>query len=378
MTLLEKLNSIYRPAVPDLAKGEATSIEEFWDDVVKPVLPRKECVLAWNELLMEYVTNELNPCFALRGYNSFPKNQYSDLRRGFLTNTDTFSFFYTDNYFAAYFQKMVIDGFVPTKEEFAQALKNRKFPSRFGQNTREEKELMAIAQGKDPRINSSGYKLAHIIPVGKDYLFNGRNMGSKYMLDTYFPKGERNDWKIYQDEYGQFYARHLDVDDSIAGLARAHFLRFVHPFNYFLCPKQKCETNNKCKELAEYQPLLDYAHDYMLSTYGDAYREYLDYVLSLSKYESKCFDSRKSLIQISYGKFSDDYHDRKRIREIDDILNEVNHIQKALDELKRKASANEDSTRWESIQKRLDSLKQDAQNARMHEEQKTNEASKQK
>ena len=218
-----------------------------------------------------------------------------------MTDTADYAFFYTDNFFATYIQKMCLDNFVPTLEEITNAFLLRQFPSRFGPNTAEERELMAVPQGKDPKINAAGYKLAHIIPVGKEYLYQNREVGNSVIFQQYFPKGRRGDWKKTQDQTGSYHIIYLETLPESKKIAIAHFLRFVHPFNYFLCPKKDCELNNKCKELAEYPPLLHYVHDYMLETFGDAYHEFLALIMVSQEYFQSMFDLMYDKIQISYG-----------------------------------------------------------------------------
>lgn len=311
MTLLEKLATIDYPAVRTLNNGNVSGLDKFWNTVVQPYLPKKEIVLQWHNVLMSYIKAN-HPTFAIRGYNTFPRDHYHDLRRGFLTDTQDFSFFYTDNFFAFYIQKMCLDGFVPSVEELLYAFNNRQFPSRFGINTSEERLLMAVKQGKDPKISAAGFKLAHILPVGKEYMQNDRVFGSKEILECYFPKGDRNDWKMVNDKTGNYYKRQLQAKSEAKRYAIAHFLRFVHPFNYFLCPKKGCEYNDKCKELAEYSPLLDYAHDYMLKTFGDAYREFLFYCMPDARYLSPLFDVTKNNIHIQIGGIMNEIEDKKK------------------------------------------------------------------
>lgn len=300
MTLLEKLACIDQPKILILPNGNAKSVQEFWNTLVIPYLPKRDVVLAWHELLMEFIKTD-HPTFAIRGYNSFRPENYVDLRRGFLTDTQDFSFFYTDNFFAFYIQKMCLDGFVPTVEELVSAFNNRQFPSRFGRNTAEERELLAVKQGKDPKISAAGFKLAHILPVGKGYKQSGCILGSKEILERYFPKGERVDWKIVNDKTGSYHTRQLQAEPEAKRYAIAHFLRFVHPFNYFLCPMKNNEINDKCKELAEYAPLLAYAHDYNLKLYGDAYSEFLSYCMVDSSCYSELFDIADNNVEIQYG-----------------------------------------------------------------------------
>lgn len=321
MTLLEKLETIDSPAVHTLYNSTANGIDAFWNKIVLPYLPKRETVLQWHDLLMRYIKTD-HPTFAIRGYNSFPPEQYSDLRRGFLTDTQEFSFFYTDNFFAFYIQKMCLDGFVPTVEELVSAFNNRQFPSRFGRNTAEERELLAVKQGKDPKISAAGFKLAHILPVGKEYLNNDRLLGSKEILEYYFPKGERNDWKTVHDKTGCYHKRQLHAKSEAKRYAIAHFLRFVHPFNYFLCPKKDYECNDKCRELAEYAPLLNYAHDYMLKTFGDAYREFLSYCMPDARHSSLLFDAAKNNIYIQIGGIMNEQN--QRIQEIRHDFQQLN------------------------------------------------------
>lgn len=295
MTLLDKINSINKPQVPPLAYGQAKNMEELKKQLLCMYSMDKSIVLQWHRLLLDYVNMDF-PMLAIRGYNSFKKEKYNCLRRGFLTETEEFSYFYTDNYFAAYFLKMCMDGYVPDLSEFYELMTTRQFPSRFGQITSQEKELMAIKQGKDPGINSAGYKLAHIIPVGKEYVIEGSEMGLQEILTRFFPLGQRSEWTLYSDNFGTYHMRKLhETNSAIKKIAVAHFLRFVHPFNYFICPKQKCEINNKCNDIAEYQPLLDIMHDYMLQTYGEAYKEFLNYISVGNKYGNDMYQGDPGL-----------------------------------------------------------------------------------
>lgn len=300
MNIAEKLEKIYYPPIKTLPTGEAKTIKSFWDGLIAKYLPSPEIVLKWHDVLLSYVKTT-HPVFAIRGYNSAPKDRYGDLRRGFLTETSEYDFFYTDNFFAAYFQKMALDGFVPTLEELRGIFGERKFPSRFGINTSEERELLAIKQGKDPRINSRGFKVAHIIPVGMNYVQNSKIFGMQEVLHTYFPRGEREDYIKKTDSLGSYRARDFYPHEIAKKFVIAHFLRFVHPFNYFLCPKKTCEENNKCKEIAEYTHLLNYAHDYYLAVYGDRYKEFLDLIMPPDIYYKECFNPAYNDILVNYG-----------------------------------------------------------------------------
>ncbi len=298
MTLSKKLNCIGTPSLQVLQNGNAESIDKFWDQLVVPMLPSRETIQKWHNVLLKYVKSDY-PIYAIRGYNSFPPNKYGELRRGFLTDSEKFKYFYTDNFFAAYFAKMAADNYIPTVDEFTKLMKERKFPSRFGKNTAEERALLAIPQGKDPHIQSSGYKIAHIIPVGMGYIYQGTSKNAVQILNKYFPNSNRSSWRSTKDEYGTFFQRNVPFNSEAQQYAVAEFLRFVHPLNYFLAPKKKNEINNKSNEIAEYQPLLDYAHNYFLSTYQAIYKEFLDLIMVEQRQYSLI--SVDNEISIQYG-----------------------------------------------------------------------------
>lgn len=279
MNLIKKLESIALPYIDKLKCGSSETIAEFWNEFVQPNLPNESVIIEWHKLLKRYVLEDGNT-YAIRGYNSFLKDKYGNLRRGFLTKTDKdYSFFYTDNFFAAYFYKMARDNYVPQYDEFVELMNNRKFPARFGLNTAQERELLAVKNGRDPGINRAGYKLAHIFPVGMNYVDDNEKLNINYILENYFPKGNREDWKWQQCENGGFFIRYLNVHNEARKYLTAHFIRFVHPLNYILTPKKSLESNSKCNEIAEYDGLLDYAKLKLSEKYASIYNEFLEMIM---------------------------------------------------------------------------------------------------
>lgn len=280
MTLLEKLNTINVPRVTPLQDGKALTAEEFWDSFIVQNLPEKDVVLKWHKVLMEYV-NRPDAMFAIRGYNTAPRDNYDSLRRGFLTRTNAgYSFFYTDNFHAAYFLKMALDGYVPTVDEMVATYNSRRFPARFGRDTSNERAMMAMPRGVDPGIQTAGYKIAHILNVGKDYYLHGQSIPLSRIIQEYFDGGERNDWKWHTDITGSFFLRECKVCPDARKYLVAEYLRFVHPFNYFLTPKKNCAISPVSSDIAEYQPLVDFVQAKYAALYGDAYREFLSLVMS--------------------------------------------------------------------------------------------------
>lgn len=104
MSLTEKLSTIALPRLRPLGSGEIQTMEEYWNTFVEPFLPDDDVMERWHRVLMEYIASP-NATFALRAYfSASKKEQYHSLRRGFLTHTNEgYSFFFTDNFFAAYF-----------------------------------------------------------------------------------------------------------------------------------------------------------------------------------------------------------------------------------------------------------------------------------
>lgn len=286
MTLVEKLKQINKTPVIPLQNGFAEKAEDFGNNFIFPRLPKREVALQWHKVLTEYVTRP-NATFALRFYNSALPSKYETLRRGFLTRTDKgYSFFYTDNFHAAYYFKMALDDFVPSVDEIISAYSSRQFPARFGPVTSEEREFAAMPNEYNPGFTIAGYKIAHIHNVGTDYYSSGKNFSLSDVVEKYFPRGERTDWSERTDSHGKYYLRDLAVNDDAKKYLVAEFLRFVHPFNYFLMPIMIGKNSravwahlNRRKDAAEYLPLLDFVRNKFAEIYGEAYEEFLDLIM---------------------------------------------------------------------------------------------------
>ena len=292
--------------VPQLPKDTCSSIGELWDKLISRLLPAKEILLQWHKVLMEYVERP-DAMFVIRGGNSAKKNEYDCLRRGFLTRTDQgYSFFYTDNFHAAYFLKMAMDGYVPTVDELLTTYNSRQFPSRFGSDTEEERELMAMPRGKNPGFQSAGYKLAHIYNVGIDYMDDNRSLSLiRDIVKVYYPYGARNDWKMVTDSAGTYYERFLAVKPFSRRYLVAAFLRFVHPFNYFLTPKKSCSD----VDVSENPLLISFVRNKMKEMFGTAYDEFLGKIMP--PVHGEVSPSADTSLHISYAlNFSKDKADR--------------------------------------------------------------------
>ncbi len=283
MTLQDKLSFISKPSIPRMSSGETETIRDFWTEFIEPKLISKEIISQWCNLLYRYI-DDSNVVYAIRKFGDRGRNGDYDLRRGFytLTNKD-YSFFYTDNYFSAYFFKMAFDGFVPNYEEFKNLLISRKFPARFGQSCRTERERAAFdICAKDPGINSAGYKISHIIDVGTGY-WNGHYSSSiSDICDRYFPRGDYSDWILRKDEYGPFYAREISVLQESKEYIKAIFLRMACPLNYILTPKKNLHTTQvyvSKNDIGESEYLQSYARQVFMEKYGALYNTFLNRIM---------------------------------------------------------------------------------------------------
>ena len=309
MNLIDKLKTMDKPEILSLKSGFDVTIADFWNSFVKPMLPDKNVVIKIYELLKKYVEDD-DAVFAIRTFGNWKdkKHDNKDLRRGFYNLTDSnYSFFYTDNFFAAYFCKMAIDGFVPDYNEFKEAMITREFPARFGRHDSiYEKKKAAYSidgtKGKDPLFTKKGYKIAHIVNSGKDFLINEKDMTIKEICDIYCPRGDYNDWTINQDTKGDFFARMLKMDPFAKEIIKAHFLRFSCPLNYILTPGTKHHTTlTKIyqNDIAESPELQQYAMEQFKKIYGEVYDEYLSKImLSPTKKIDRPGDFK---IYITYG-----------------------------------------------------------------------------
>lgn len=283
MNLNEKLESIGKTEIKGYSYGYCGTIEDVWSGFIETNLPTEEVVLAWYRLLIDYC-EEKDAVFAIRTFGSWgPDKDPRVLRRGFYNKTNSdYSFFYTDNYFAAYFAKMALDGYVPTLDEFKKAMINRSFPARFGPcDSKFEKHKAAYnITFRNPGITNKQhkYKIAHIIDAGKDFYIDGQVYNIGDICKKYFPRGEYDDWKYEEDVYGPLWVRHLDVQPEAKEILKAHFLRFTCPLNYVLTPGVKnhvTEVKIKHNDIAEYDHLQWLLVEKMRDRFGDVYVDYL-------------------------------------------------------------------------------------------------------
>ena len=317
MSLVQELASIdNQNRITQIQQGSAPTIDVFWREFIEPSLPDKDAVFKWFKLLSDYVDQD-DAVFALRCYGNWESYKIKDdytLRRGFYNLTDNdYSFFYTDNFFAAYFAKMAVDNYVPTLSEFNTMMKSREFPARFGRSAAFERSKAAYSidgrNGKNPGFTTNGYKIAHVLDSGKRIFSDGLETTIWQICDRYCARGNYNDWTMHNDVFGDFYARDLAIDPSAKAFLIAHFLRFVCPMNYVFTPGKNHHVLGvkvRMNDIAESEELQQYAMLKFHERFGTVYEDYLSRILLPPAFELSNLPSinhlANKIINIQYGK----------------------------------------------------------------------------
>lgn len=300
MNLQEKINNISQTSnLPKLSQGIAHNLEEFWINFIEPNLPKETTVIGWHNIFIKYIND--NPVFSLRIYGSYSgkNNDPTTLRRGFINLTNcNFNTVYVDNFFTSYFYAMAYDNYVPNYDEFKTMMDSRRFPVGY-MSTKEENKYRSYVTGKDPRIQSKGYKIAHIYDAGRHFNFDDNMNTIGKFCKLYFPLGEYNDWKDCKtDKHGTYHYRNIHIEPSdkerVHKFLVAHFLRTVHPINYFLVPKKghiSFQDNGVIKdEIGEYYPLINFVKSKIKQKYISIYDQYLNLIAPLNDKQSDITD----------------------------------------------------------------------------------------
>lgn len=313
-TLKEKLDGIDDPKLAStiglLPTGNDITIADFFDSFIKPRLPKKDVIKKWHRVLMDYVSSLDYLSCAVRYGNDGSKapsssgeTGYQKLRRGWLTQNrrDGFEYFFADNYMSSFIYKMAIDGFVPALSELERCFSKQEFPYGFGFHIDRtyEAECCVVPVAKEPGFLGN-YKISHIFNSGKFFDVNGvKYKEMKALSEAFFDIGARGEWLKEPD-----HIRKADISQQSKEVIRACFLRFVHPFNYFLTPSKK---HHQCtgpaasiKDIGEYPPLVEYVRQYIQREYPNEYQEFLKYIM-WDNSSAAAGVTGKEIINISYG-----------------------------------------------------------------------------
>ena len=315
MTLEEKIRTIDIPAIADtpnigaLPAGSADTIETFFETFVKDRLPKKDVIKHWHRILMDYTSNltRLSCCvrFGNNGTNK-PSSRgeagYYKLRRGWLTKNDTddFEYFFADNFFSSFVYKLAIDEFKPSVAEFGDLFRQHKFPYGFGfliDKKINEYKGVVIAVAKEPGFLGN-YKLSHVFDSGEYFDIDGTMYGDAGLTEKYFPIGHSDDFLKQGDRI-----RRMHISNDAKRVIVAKFLRFAHPFNYFLTP---AKTRHVCaqpvykKDIGEDPRMISYVRQYLAKEYPQEYREFVSKIMWYENPHA-VVATGKERIDITYG-----------------------------------------------------------------------------
>ena len=256
-------------------------LKDFYSDCVKNTLPDVEVVMAWHKLLKDYIKDP-DAVFFIRRYASSKDKVSSedkkswDIRRGFLTVYNNIKLVYVDNYFAQYFYAMAINKFVPEYDDFKQFVLNREIPYGHRDDSK-ERPHQAYKKGDNYPLNKNGWKLSHVFSANQnDYNFDYRSV-----VNDLFPKGEYDQFVKHDSSDYPYRKIDEDVSDDNIKRIKAHFLRVVHPINYFLTPMGKNQSS--ClgiKDIGEDPYMIAYMKDILKKRYKDIFPEYLDMIMA--------------------------------------------------------------------------------------------------
>ena len=318
MSLMSFLNSINKQKIAVLPDGNASDLDQLFTNLIKKTLPKIETVIKWDNLLLEYIQQK-DAVFFIRRYASASNKQWDLIRRGFLTEYSSgLKYVFCDNYLAHYFYLMSLKDFVPTITEFNKLIKSRNFPYGYMKTSAEE-PYQAYPKGKSVNINKSGWKLAHLYSVNQnDYNFEYKKQSKKL-----FPRGEQIDWKFYNGN--NYPSRRIEQEntDYLRKITIAHFLRLVHPINYFLVPKIKMSNI----DIGENSYLISFMREHNYKRFKELLLRYEELIMSKKICVKDKSDFKFNLSYgLTYNSKSVVLEKKKNPEKKDNIKKAKNHI----------------------------------------------------
>lgn len=276
-TVLDQLREF---EYPKINSGQASTIKDFFEVVIKPQFAKIDAIKRQHRELMDYV-NSTPTTFFIRAHGSQKRENYGLLRRGFLSQYNNgVEYCFCDNTFALMFTSMKLAGVSMTKDELNAFFQKRNVKCGFAQTSPEKDLAIFTNEGVfHSNLNSNGWYLAHIYSVGVNYSL-GKNDSDKdfsNQRDKYFPIGDRSEWS------NETKIRRIDSIPSKEemDLLKAHFVRFTHPLNNFLVPNRSSLKYNRGNLIGEEQELISYVSEYLKETFKEEYAEMSDMIYKL-------------------------------------------------------------------------------------------------
>ena len=242
--------------------GKANSIPDFYNSIVNKQFTNIDTIKRTHDALMSYLNMD-NKTLFLRLYGSYSKDKYDLLRRGFLTEYPCKTkISFCDNTFSMLFTGLKLANIPLTNLKLSDYLSQRSLITSFGV-TSKEKELSYYTSKNALRIdlNSKGWYLAHIKPVGYGYM--------DLDLKSLFPNPPRHEW----NKETKIRISQSNLSDDQNRIVKAHFLRLIHPLNSFLLPKRNL-INYDGSNLGEETELISYVSEKIKLIFKEQYDEF--------------------------------------------------------------------------------------------------------
>ena len=307
---------------------EVKTIEDFWNLFIeKPMIEKgfidsaKKC----HKILMDYI--ELpNTTFSIRHCS---KPNYSKCK-GWITNTtENYSFVYCDNETAKfYFQKCLEDNF-PTAVELKNLYDERKIPFSMSSPYKPGTELLI----------RGGYKLSHIFDVGINYCPQSDKESFPYragIVKKYFALNSSDNWQ--KDDKGFYVRKMYDVSPDAKDYLIALFFRYVHPFNYFLSPAIKFQSEESRLEytgndIGEHEPIKNFVQGKFADYFGKDYEEFLNLIMPPQKKVVEPI-SEKEIIDLKFTAYEEKPKSKTKKTKVDKTIHRKDEP-KALRKIKK-------------------------------------------
>lgn len=294
MTIEKFLGNANQFEFPSVPTGSANSVAEFHEKAILTPL-RKDVVIEWHNLLTQYM-DDPEAIILSRLYESEGHPGDWHTRRGMLTRTaDGFSYACASNYFARVIFTMAYYNFVPEYDDFKKMMTDREF-SLFYYITNSVEDNYAAFKTKayDTRFYTPGWYLAHIMAVKDDEYCGFPNIDLRNIITL----GTEDKWCNSNGFWIRNEERSMSDDEK--KIAKAQFLRFLDPINYFLVP-----NNNNCSiyKIGENKKVVNYMRKLYFSAYGDIYMDFLNKALvdQILISQKTCNELGSEQIELSFG-----------------------------------------------------------------------------
>lgn len=304
MTIDEFFSKENRFTFPVVPEADCFSVQQVFDTCIRPVLPAKEILVAWHELLSRYATDPGSVLLTrLYEHQKDTEGRWDNRRCSLTVMDDGFSFAFASNYFARVIYTMAWRGFVPSYEDFKSWIVERRAFLGYFMATDVERKIAAFPLTHYPvRFYTQGWYLAHNVAVNDDQY---EEIGDTDIKKDIFTLGKQSDWK----EVNGVIVRHLpgSLSSREKMLAVAHFLRFLDPINYFLVPAKKFSQPRTL--VGECPDVVNYMRRWAEENYGDT-------MLRFAKQACLCFSVSVQDDLIRLGACPCSYHFTSRVESV--------------------------------------------------------------